>query len=55
MRSVVEVNVGLKELGIWMDGLSDWGEQLQKIREGLDGVLTELARKQIPLKLTNYL
>ncbi len=26
----IEVDVGLRELGIWVDGLSDWGEQLQK-------------------------
>jgi hypothetical protein len=51
----IEVDVGLRELGIWVDGLSDWGEQLQKIRESLDGVLTELARKRIPLELANYL
>jgi hypothetical protein len=51
----IEVDVGLKKLGIWVDGLSDWGEQVQKIREGLDGVLPELARKRSPLKLANYL
>ena len=51
----IEVDVGLRELGIWVDGLSDWGEQLQKIRESLDGVLTELGRKRIPLELANYL
>ncbi len=53
--SRIEVDVGLKELGIWVDGFSDWGEQVQKFREGLDKVLTELARKRIPLELANYL
>ena len=43
--SRIELDVGMKELGIWVDGLSDWGEQL----------LTELARKRIPLELTDYL
>ncbi len=52
--SRIEVDVGVKELGIWVDGLSDSGEQVQKIREGLHGVLTELGRKQIPLELAIY-
>ncbi len=43
----IEVDVGLRELGIWVDGLSDCGEQPQR--------LTELARKRIPLELANYL
>ncbi len=45
----------MKELGIWVDGLRDWGEKVQKIRKGQEGVLTELGRKNIPLTLANYL
>ncbi len=45
----------LKELGIWLDGLGDWGEQMQKIRAGLSEMLLELGRKRIPLELALYL
>ena len=51
----VEVDEGLKELGVWLDGLGDWGEQMQKIRDCLSETLQELGRKRIPLELALYL
>ena len=51
----VEVDEGLKELGVWLDGLGDWGEQVHKIRDGLSETLQELGRIRIPLELVLYL
>jgi hypothetical protein len=52
----VEVDEGLKEFGVWLDGLGDWREQMQKIRDGLSETpLQELGRKRIPLELAFYL
>ena len=51
----VEVDEGLKELGVWLDGLGDWGEQMQKIRDSLSETLQELGRIRIPLELVLYL
>ncbi len=34
----VEVDEGLKELGVWLDGLGDWGEHADAENPGLAAV-----------------